>query len=110
MTATAITKTNNTETGGKRGRPCKFDSTEQLQKRIDAYFRECDEGDGIYTITGLALALDLTRQGLWEYERKPEFSYTIKRAKTKVAAQVEYRLLTVKGNVTGIIEYIRLAD
>ena len=107
MTATAITKTNNTETGGKRGRPCKFDSTEQLQKRIDAYFRECDEGDGIYTITGLALALDLTRQGLWEYERKPEFSYTIKRAKTKVAAQVEYRLLTVKGNVTGMIFWLK---
>jgi DNA-packaging protein gp3 len=58
----AVMKKSRVGTGGRRGRPCKYASAAQVQKRIDAYFMECDEADGIYTITGLALALDLTRQ------------------------------------------------
>jgi hypothetical protein len=36
-----------------------------------------------YTITGLALALETTRETLLDYEGRDEFSYTIKAAKLK---------------------------
>lgn len=44
------------------------------------------------TITGLGIALDLTRQGLIEYADKDEFSDTIKRAKARVELALEERL------------------
>lgn len=44
------------------------------------------------TVTGLALALDLTRQGLLEYEEKGEFSDTVKKAKARVEQFIEDRL------------------
>ena len=110
---------------GKVGRPLKFKSVTALEKKIDAYFESCYEdyvdrvrtkrkkktksGKDSYvyknvekkklikplTITGLAIALDLTREqllecegeiegrekkGLSEEERR-QFANTIKRAK-----------------------------
>lgn len=120
------------------GRPLKFESVEELQKKIDLYFTDCDphmeevtewvdartaEGKLIkdenglnylvevshkvmtkqkpYTITGLALALDTSRETLLDYQERPEFSDTIKKAKDKVHSFVEYTLMT--GNPTGAI-------
>lgn len=119
------------------GRPLKFESPEELQEKIDAYFAECDphvewvevlqhpkvEKDGKmvvdydaepelvsfkqmskqipYTITGLAIALDTTRDLLIDYEDKEEFSDTIKRAKEKIHNYVELRLFGA--NPAGII-------
>lgn len=101
------------------GAPRKFKSVEVLQDKIDSYFTECDphwieeEGwiwlDGKqvkqvtwnltkqvpYTITGLALALDTTRETLLDYENSPqfaEFSDTIKKAKLRVHNFVEKKL------------------
>jgi hypothetical protein len=84
------------------GRPLKFKSVKELQKKIDAYFADCDphaykymaydhrrdddgnkmygeemilvEHSGMterkpYTITGLALALDTSRETLLDYEK-----------------------------------------
>jgi hypothetical protein len=73
------------------GRPLKFKSPEQLQAKIDAYFASCwketpifKDGKQIgvtrhqarpYTITGLALDLDTTRETLIDYERdNPKFT------------------------------------
>lgn len=54
-----------------------------------------------YTINGLSLHLDITRDTLLEYEKKEEFSDTIKRAKTKIQNELE---LGLYGNsVTGLI-------
>ena len=58
-----------------------------------------------FTVTGLALALDMTRQGLLDYEKKPshsEFADTIKKAKLVIEGYNEERL---HGNtqVTGVI-------
>ena len=64
------------------GRPLKFQSVEELQEKIDAYFEQTDETE--WTITGLALALDTCRLTLLHYEEKPEFVNTIKNAKLKV--------------------------
>lgn len=78
------------------GQPLKFQSVEELQKKIDAYFASChnEEGEIVepYTITGLALALDTTRKTLIEYENRPEYVNAIKRAKTKVENFAEKNL------------------
>lgn len=83
------------------GRPLKFQSVESLQKQIDAFFVECDAKGDPYTITGLALALDTTRQMLCEYEDRAEFQDTIKKAKARVENYAEKRLYA--GQPTGPI-------
>jgi hypothetical protein len=84
------------------GRPLKFASKEILQALIDAYFALCDKDNVPYTITGLALALDTSRETLSNYEKKAEFFDTVKRAKTRVENYAEKRLFT-STNVTGPI-------
>lgn len=54
-----------------------------------------------YTITGLALALDTTRETLLDYEEKEEYSDTIKKAKLKIHNYTELRLF--ENNPTGAI-------
>lgn len=98
----------------KIGRPPKFDSPEQMQELIDAYFTACkghpiedENGEVVYnkngepiipdaeppTITGLALALGFsTRQSLLNYQAKREFVDTILIAKSRVEKYAEIRL------------------
>ena len=54
-----------------------------------------------YTITGLALALDTTRDVLIDYEDKEEYSYTIKKAKQMCHNFAERRLF--ESNAAGPI-------
>jgi hypothetical protein len=98
------------------GRPPKYSTPQEMQEAIDAYFAEIDahNRDVIgkdmitlmrpYTVTGLAIALDLTRQGLIEYSQKKngEFSDTLRRAKAKVERFSEEQLYRT-GQVTGVI-------
>ena len=79
------------------GRPPKFTSVKELQKKIDKYFEECETSGEPLTITGLALALDTTRETLMDYENNDEFSYTIKRAKLKIENAYEKRNI-MRGN------------
>lgn len=102
------------------GRPPKYRSKEEIQQKIDAYFRECDgepyyDADGrplvssqgrvVYrkapkppTVTGLALALGFTtRTTLLKYQGKKEFMDTITRAKSKIEAYAEERLFDRDG-------------
>jgi hypothetical protein len=76
------------------GRPMKFESPEKLQELIDAYFKNCDDNDEIYTVTGLAMALDTDRQTLVNYSKREEYFDTIKKAKQKVENQMITRALT----------------
>lgn len=64
------------------GRPPKWTTVEQLQKDIDAYFADTPKEE--WTITGLALALDTSRQTLVDYGHKDEFTDAVKKAKMKV--------------------------
>lgn len=84
------------------GRPLKYNNVEELQKLIDEYFSNCDSTGRPYTITGLALALDMTRQGLINYEEREEFLDTIKKAKLKVEGYAEEQLFK-GGNTAGVI-------
>ena len=104
------------------GRPPKFRTEQELQLKIEEYFKSCwtqkinKFGDPIflrdkrgkqtdiavliqnkpYTITGLALFLDTSRDVLIDYEAKPRFSNTIKRAKQRCLAYTEAYLFTGK--------------
>lgn len=98
---------------GKVGRPLKYKTVKELQSVIDEYFAYCDNrtksmyvkelGDNIqisdpapYTMSGLALAIGLSRQGLLDYSNRDEFLDTIKTARAKVENDVETRLLDGK--------------
>ena len=89
------------------GRPPKYTSVEQVEEIINDYFENdayIGEGESRVfapTMTGLALALDLSRQGLLDYSNKYEFFDTIKKARQKVEIALEQRLHG--NNVAGII-------
>lgn len=96
------------------GRPPKWKSVEELKNQIEAYFISIEDPDkpGCYlrppTITGLAMALDTTRQTLLEYEgevegrddKNPQFADTIKAAKVKCEQWVEENAMLGKANAT----------
>lgn len=72
------------------GRPLKFQSVEEMDKLIDLYFLETPKEE--WTVTGLALALDTTRELFLDYKDKPEFSDSISRAYMKVHNSYEIGL------------------
>lgn len=97
------------------GRPLKYETPEQMQIEIDKYFDSIDAHNKKmitqqtltlmrpYTITGLALAIDLTRQGLIEYsDKSDEFSDTVGKAKGRVELFNEEQLYR-SSQVTGVI-------
>ena len=74
----------------KVGRPLKFTTLKKLEKKINYYFKHTPKDE--WTITGLALALDTSRQTLLEYEgevdgreaKSKDFVDTIKKAKLMI--------------------------
>lgn len=86
----------------KKGRPKAYTEVEVMQQKIDDYFKECDKNEEPYTITGLALALDLDRKSINNYAKDSEFFPTIKKAKLKVENYLEKRLIN-DSSATGII-------
>ena len=86
----------------KTGRPRKYTEVEVMQQKIDKYFKECEIKNEPYTVTGLCLALDITRETLREYLKDEQFSDTIKKAKLKVENYLEKHLIT-DNSTTGII-------
>jgi len=70
------------------GRPRKFNTAEEMQAVIDDYLGAEDRP----TVTGLALALNMTRQTLLQYEHDGEFSDTVKMAKARVEDALERAL------------------
>lgn len=102
------------------GRPPKYKNKEEIEEKIQQYFRECegeilkdDDGKPILnkfgnlvivgqkplTITGLALALGFaSRQALLNYQGKKEFNDTITRAKSIVEKYAEERLFDRDGS------------
>ena len=83
-------------------RPKLYEEANDMQKIIDAYFNMCDEKDKPYTISGLAYALNMTRQSILNYSKDAEFFDTIKKAKLRIEQQLEENLYRL-GNNSGII-------
>ena len=95
----------------KVGRPLKY-TLSQIQDGITAYFDYCgidaygyplDKDHKPPTITGLACYLDTTRDLLIDYQNKPKFSDTIKRAKQRIEAYNEAMLYNRKTSTAGVI-------
>lgn len=83
----------------RRGRPLKFNDIEELKSRIDSYFTNVKQEE--WTITGLALALDTSRETLMNYEDKEEYFDTIKKAKEMVhnAYEIDLRRKGRSGDI-----------
>ena len=66
-----------------------FDTPEEMQEAIDAYFAS----EGKKTISGLAYHLGFeSRQSFYDYEERPDYSYTIKRARLRIEMTYEQAL------------------
>jgi hypothetical protein len=106
-------------TTSKGGKPLKFKTVKELQDKIEEYFDNCDNrlvhgydnktneqfayiSPEPYTMSGLAYALDLSRQGLLNYKHRGEYLDTIKKARRRVQTDVERRLMEGKATVGAI--------
>jgi hypothetical protein len=76
------------------GRPVKYESAEQIQILINQYFETREKEKKPCTIQGLAIALDLSRQGLLDYSNKEEFFDVINKARARICNSVEEMLFT----------------
>lgn len=117
-------KGNKYAVGHNQGRPAHYESAEELIKACDEYFQfiKGEQGEDIQiniegsivtqkqwirepeppTVTGLALYLGFdSRQSLYDYGKKEDFSYIIKKAKTLVENGYEKQLYS--RNATGAI-------
>ncbi len=72
------------------GRPLKFKTPEEILKLGEAYLAKTPELD--WTVTGLALALNTSRETLSEYQERPEFVDAIRYLKDKVEYSYELGL------------------
>lgn len=103
----------------KGGRPLIYKTVEEMQIKIDEYFKMCDGellldkageiifdkwgqpiylGQKPYTVTGLALALGFnSRQALLNYQGRPEFNDAITQAKLKIEDYAVQRLFDRDG-------------
>lgn len=87
-------------------RPLKFETNDALSARIDDYFEITPKEE--WTITGLALALDTSRQTLINYEERGEYFDTIKRA--KLIVENGYEIDLKKHGRTGTIFALKNFD
>ena len=94
------------------GRPPVFESPAHMQQMIEEYFRSpptktiyTKEGAverPVLTITGLSLHLGFcSRQSFYDYEKRAQFSYVVKRARTLI--ECEYESMLQVGNTAGAI-------
>lgn len=84
-------KGNNYALGNNGGRPPKYESADELAEAVNKYLEDAE----VKTVTGLALALGFaSRQSLYDYAQKDEFSYIIARAKLWIENYYELQLLT----------------
>jgi hypothetical protein len=93
----------------KVGRPRKYTDLDLFQKKIDAYFEECDEKKEPYLIYGLVMHLGMSREHILKYEdERPGFSEAIKRARERVQRQIEQMMVERgTGNVAGLIFWLK---
>jgi len=105
------------EEKNKGGRPPLFENEIKMQEAIDLYFNNgvkkriivIGKADNkqiveipVPTITGLCYFLGFeSRQSFYDYEKIPEFSYTVKRARLFIEQEYEEQLSY--GNTTGAI-------
>ena len=89
----AAPKGNKYAIGNNGGHPPIYDNPETLEDKIIEYFEACIINEENITITGLALYLGFdSRTSFYEYWKKEEFMYIIKRARLVVENRYENNL------------------
>jgi hypothetical protein len=84
------------------GRPPEYKTPEEMQVAIDSYFSSCKDSGEKITVTGLAIHLGFaSKQSIYDYVEKPQFSYPIKRALLMVEHSYEKQLY--QNNVAGSV-------
>lgn len=99
----------------KGGRPLKFKTPEELEKRIEEYFKYAKDNMEVPTVSGLAWYLGTNRQCLLRYQEednnllksvpddvKGMFRDTVKQAKARIEAGYEQALFN-KNSAVGAI-------
>lgn len=92
----------------KPGRPfgtLKYDNLEDLETGINKYFEDCDNNGKPYTMTGLALALNVDAKTLSNYGRDDNYFPSIHRARQRCLDYAEHRLYD-KDGVNGAKFYL----
>ena len=84
----------------KVGRPKIFKSVEEVEEKINAYFKYCEDKDKPYTMSGLAYYLDVDRKTIVNYTKDEEYFPTIKKARDRVQMQLEENALMNISNST----------
>lgn len=94
----------------KAGRPLKYETPEALRKAVDSYFKDVDDNQSMRpTVTGLAYHLGFeSRQSMYDYKEREEFSYTIKRAILYIESIHEANLFGTSS--TGSIFWLKNRD
>jgi len=76
------------------GRPPVFDGAQDMQSKVYEYFEKLEILEKHATITGLCLHLGFcSRQSFYDYEKNPQFSYTIRKARMMVEEYYENSLM-----------------
>lgn len=75
----------------------KYDNVDDLEKGIDAYFAERDGSGKPYTMTTLALALNIDVRTLANYGQNEDYFPAIHRARLKCVGYAEDRLYDKDG-------------
>lgn len=78
----------------------KYKDEKELSILIDKYFKDCDDSDKPYTMSGLAYTLGIDRRTLINYGNDELFFPLIKNAKERVQQQMEENALIGKANST----------
>lgn len=90
----------------KLGRPLKYETPEELEDAICAYFDDL-RPDQPPTISGLALYLGFEdRHSIYDYKERPDFSHIIKRAVLFMESYAEEQLLRGT-SATGAIFWLK---
>ena len=86
--------------GGQPGNDnaLKYKDENELRQKIDEYFKECDEKELPYTMSGLAYSLHIDRRTLVNYGNRESFFSLISQAKDKIQRQLEENALKGKSN------------
>jgi len=82
----------------RTGRPLLFKTPEDLDAAVQKYINEAEQP----TLAGLAYALGIDRQTLYNYKERPDFFDIIKKATDWVSQIYEQRLI-YNQNPTGVI-------
>lgn len=95
------------------GRPALYKTPEEIQDKIDEYFRRIEEeqktnSDRIPGVAELAYYLGFaSRQSMYDQEKRgDEFSYAVKRARLYIEAELEKKLSGEKSNPTKWIYFL----